>query len=169
MGTFKNINTIDDLRKLCPGLELSADAKPVKRGKPPAPLLHPWCGVGRNGQLIIQVGLVTAPELNHRVWQAKNRRAGAAWQAVRKAIGIRLDYLKPFAEHYQDGGALKIVFTRCSSRQVDRCNLSGCTKGVEDAVAYLLGANDGDKRRWFPDWAEEKSLEVGVRVEISVY
>lgn len=145
------------------------DEAVAKKKKTPVKLVEPWiCGYP-SGHVELHVPIETINETNSRAaWQAKNRRAGAAWVAVRKAIGVHLSLLEPFAKEYASNGALRVRFTRLGGRKLDRSNLSPACKGVEDAIAYCLGANDGDPR-WHPDWDQDTSWDgVGVRVEISV-
>lgn len=120
-----------------------------------------------NNRIILMVGVETKNETNQRVWRAKHRRAGAAWNAVRRAV-TRLDWLQPLADHYADGGCLRVVLTRLGGRKLDRSNIPAATKGVEDAVAFMLGCNDGDMR-WRAEWDQEPGGPVGVRVEVSAY
>lgn len=118
-------------------------------------------------RVIINVAIETKNELNQRAWKAKNRRAGEAWRRVREAVGWRISRLGPLAEEYDGGSSLRVRFIRLGGRKLDKSGLAAACKGVEDAVAYLLGANDGD-RRWLPEWEQEVGGPVGVRVEIEV-
>lgn len=120
-------------------------------------------------KLILMVAVETKNETNERKWKSKNRRAGAAWNAVRKSLGPRLSLLEPFAVAYAAGKALKITFVRLGGRRLDQMsNLGAALKGCEDAIAYLLGANDGD-----PKWhavAEQDTVGLtGVRIEVEIF
>lgn len=117
-------------------------------------------------RVTILIAHATKNELNQRAWKAKNRRAGEAWRRVREAIGPHLGALEQYARHYAQGGALRVTFTRLGGRHLDQlCNLGGALKGVEDAVCYLLGADDGNPQ-WHPIPAQECGGPVGVRVDI---
>lgn len=118
-----------------------------------------------SGRLVIMVAVETRNEANQRDWRARSRRSGAAWRAVRESVGVHLSLLEPFARHYASGGALRVTFTRLGGRRLDQmANLGVALKGVEDAVAFLVGADDGDPR-WHPVPRQEAGV-VGVRVEI---
>jgi hypothetical protein len=71
------------------------------------------------------------------------------------------------AVHYHSGKALRITFTRLGENRLDRANLSTALKATEDAIAYMLGANDGDDR-WQSTYEQEDSALIGVRVEIQI-
>jgi hypothetical protein len=120
-----------------------------------------------NGRVTLLVAVETKSEMNQRAWRARNRRMGAAWKAVRVALGVHLGALEPFARAYASGDGLWVKFVRLGGRSIDISNIAGATKGVEDAVAYLLGADDGDPR-WHPSWDREPGGPVGVRVEIQI-
>lgn len=118
------------------------------------------------GKLVIMVAVETKNEGNARQWKARNRRAGAAWKAVREAIGSRLALLEPFMDHLAANGAIRATFTRLGGRKLDvMANLGSSLKGIEDAVCYLLGIDDRDPR-WVPVPAQEPGGAIGVRIEI---
>jgi hypothetical protein len=120
-----------------------------------------------DGRVTLLVAVETKSEMNQRAWRARNRRMGAAWKAARVALGVHLGALEPFARAYASGDGLWVKFVRLGGRSIDISNIAGATKGVEDAVAYLLGADDGDPR-WHPSWDREPGGPVGVRVEIQI-
>jgi len=149
-----------------PGVTVNGQpATKAKRTKKPKTLVQSGVGYG-GGVLVIMVAVDTVSEINHRQWQARNRRTGQSWMAVRRAVGPYLDMLARFSRLYHDGNRLQVTFTRLG-RLADLSNTASAVKGVEDAVAYLLGADDGDER-WVPRFEREKSVECGVRVEIEV-
>lgn len=76
-------------------------------------------------------------------------------------------HLEHLSRSYHEGHSLRIKFVRLGGRKLDRSGIAAACKGVEDAVAYLLGADDGDPR-WKPEWDQEVGGLVGVRVEIEV-
>ena len=137
------------------------------RKQKPAEMVLPELTRTHDFRVIINVAIETKNELNQRAWKAKNRRAGEAWRRVREAVGWRIARLGPLAEEYDSGASLRVKFTRLGGRKLDKSGLAAACKGVEDAVAYLLGADDGD-RRWLPEWEQEVGGLVGVRVEIEV-
>lgn len=118
------------------------------------------------GTLVITAAVETKNETNERVWRAKHRRAGAAWTAVRKAIGPRLDMLAPFAVHLAIDKPLRVKFIRLGGRKLDRSGIPAACKGVEDAVAWVLGIDDGSPL-WRPDWDQEIGGATGVRIEVT--
>lgn len=111
------------------------------------------------------VGVETRSESNKRTWQDRSRRAIAARRAVSALFGRTLPDLAPFAAHYHAGGSLRIVFTRLAPNKLDRGNVSVALKAVEDALALMLGADDGDKR-WLAEYQQEHNPKMGVRIEL---
>lgn len=139
---------------------------PAPEPEPRPTFVTPGIAIEPN-RVTILVACETKSETNQRQWRAKNRRAGQAWMKVREAVGANIGALEPFARHYAAGGVLRLRFVRLGGRRLDNSNVPSATKGVEDAVAYLLNANDGDAR-WHPGWDQEAGL-VGVRVEIETF
>lgn len=112
------------------------------------------------------VPIVTTTEVNDRNWKGRSARTHAARRAVSKVFGEHLAALVPFAEHYHQCRPLRIVFTRLGGRKCDRSNLPTAIKAVEDALALMLGADDGDPC-WRPEFEQEPgSGLVGVRIEL---
>jgi hypothetical protein len=111
---------------------------------------------------------VEAPSLaNDRDWKVRNRCAGAHRKAVSKALGPWLTTLAAYAVHYHRGGVLLVRVVRLGGRKLDRgANLPAALKYVEDGVALMLGADDGDPR-WRCEFDQEPGGPVGVRVELS--
>lgn len=118
-------------------------------------------------KLVAFVPVETKSEINGREWKARSRRGGQAWKAVSSTFGPHLDMLAPFARAYHVGRAVRVRFVRLGGRRLDASNLPSATKAVEDAVAFMMGADDGDAR-WHPEWCQESGGLVGVRVEIEV-
>jgi hypothetical protein len=105
-------------------------------------------------------------ESNKRSWQARNRRAGAAWKAVRKTMN--LFSLAAFEVYVQRGGTVLARFVRLGGRRLDpMVGLPASLKGVEDAVCFLLGVDDSSPQ-WKPTCEQVPGGKVGVRVELSV-
>ena len=120
-------------------------------------------------RLVILVDVETTNETNARDWRARSRRSGQAWKRTRNAIGVHLGALEPFARVYASGGALKVKFTRLGGRHLDQmANLGASMKGVEDAMAYLLGADDGDPR-WHAIAQQKPGGPMGVEVVLEVW
>ncbi len=113
------------------------------------------------------IPVCTTSEVNSREWKARNRRAGEAWRAVSKILGPNLGSLACFAGPYRDGRPLYVTFTRLGGRRLDRSNLPTATKAVEDALAFMLGADDGDPR-WVASWDQEPGGPQGVRITLSL-
>jgi len=163
MGTKLESLPLDTQRYI---LERLRESTPAPEPEPRPTFVVPGIAVEPN-RVTILVACETKSETNQRAWRAKNRRAGQAWAKVREAIGVNIGALEPFARHYAAGGVLRLRFVRLGGRRLDNSNVPAATKGVEDAVAYLLNANDGDPRWGVPEWGQEPGL-VGVRVEIEV-
>jgi hypothetical protein len=124
----------------------------------PSQLVAPWVNVW-------EVGVETRSESNQRDWRARNRRTIAARKAVANLFARHLRQLVPYAEHYHANGALGLTFTRLAPRLLDRGNVSPALKAVEDAVALIIGADDGDVR-WQASYLQEASPLYGVRIKL---
>jgi hypothetical protein len=85
----------------------------------------------------------------------------------RRPLGRHLSLMAPFADAYHGGKALRIVFTRLGGRRMDRSNLPTAIKATEDALAFMMGACDGDPR-WRNEFAQEPGGAFGVRIELEV-
>jgi hypothetical protein len=112
------------------------------------------------------IPLETRGEANQREWRAKNRRAGAAWKAVREAV--ELWQLEPWENAMIDyGEPIYARLTRLTPKTLDSLvNLPSALKGVEDALCYLLGIDDSSPL-WKPSCNQEVNLRYGVRIELS--
>lgn len=162
------LSKADERRLLAlPGVTVNG-RKPAKREKP-AELIEPDIKVGNDARIIINVAIDTDCEINGRSWKAMHRRNGAAWRAVREAVGVHLDVFVVHARDYCAGLELRAKFTRIGGRRLDpMANLGTSMKGCEDAICYLLGIDDGS-----PQWVAKAEQEpgpgpVGVRIEIGV-
>lgn len=111
------------------------------------------------------VPLETKSESNQRAWQGKSNRTQAARRAVSQAFGPTLAFAARFAEHYHGGGTIRVTFTRLGGKRMDRSNIPAAMKGVEDAVALILGADDGDDR-WDAEFEQETGGRIGVRIQM---
>jgi hypothetical protein len=104
---------------------------------------------------------------NERQWRTRNRVAQAHRKAVSGSLGRSLYDLAPLAAHYHRGGAVRVLLTRLGGRALDRtANLPAALKYVEDAVALMMGADDGDAR-WRCECGQEPGGPSGVRIEIT--
>lgn len=119
------------------------------------------------GGVEFRVGVRTASEANQRGWQGKSRRTHAARLAVSRLLGPFLRAVADVAEHYHAGGTLDVVLTRVGGKRLDpTVNLPSALKATEDAVALMLGADDGDPR-WRCRCEQETGGLVGVRVRVT--
>lgn len=111
--------------------------------------------------------IVTASEANCRQWQAKSNRTREARRIVSPALGKRIDYLAPFARAFHAGILIRVILTRLGGRMLDRgVNLPSSMKAVEDAVALMLGADDGSPL-WDVQFEQEpEHTGHGVRIEL---
>ena len=113
------------------------------------------------------LGVETRAEVNGRDWRSRSSRTQAARRAVSAAFGRAMVWVAAFADHYHRGGRLRVVLTRLGGKRLDPSNLPTALKAVEDAVALMLGADDGDAR-WVAEWHQEPGgAAVGVRVELA--
>lgn len=138
----------------------SAEKVGKKDKKKVALLPHERLGCGK-----WQVGVETASEnANTRSWKGRNRRAGAVWKAVRKAVEL-ID-LAAFELRLRDGLDTYARFTRIGPRTVDRfVNLPACLKACEDVVCFLLGIDDSSPL-WHVCCDQRKGKEMGVVIEL---
>jgi hypothetical protein len=148
---------------------IDTDSAPKKSGKrvESSPVLAPALTVNKpDGTLVYVIPLDTRAEANQRDWRAKNRRAGAAWKAVRSVV--RLSELAPYEQRIAAGGSVDIRFVRIGGRFLDPLvNLPSALKGVEDVFAFLLDVDDRSPL-WRPSCGQETGSDgMGVRVEIA--
>lgn len=113
------------------------------------------------------VGVETRSEANKRSWKDRSKRTIAARRAVSALFGRTLSHLAPFAAHYHGGQPLGITFSRLAPHRLDRGNVSVALKAVEDAVAMMLGADDGDPR-WVAIYEQEHNPRMGVRIQFDL-
>jgi len=107
----------------------------------------------------------TVSEINHRDWKARSRRSNVAWNVVSQCLGKHLDYLSHISRHYHCGRPIRVKLTRLATRRLDNSNLGPAVKATEDAVAFMLGADDGDAR-WLSEFSQEVGSVIGVRLEL---
>lgn len=122
----------------------------------------------------------TASEINLRDWRKRSKRSDVAWRAVSKMLGAHLDFVSIFSGKYHgtreravgkgrqtEPRPIKLRFIRIGGKRLDPSNLPTALKAVEDAVAFIMGADDGDPR-WCAKWEQEPGPAVGVRVELDL-
>lgn len=63
---------------------------------------------------------------------------------------------------------LKVAFVRYSCRTLDKDNLAGAFKHIQDAVAKIIGIDDGDGRvEW--DYSQERIPTREHYIEVRIY
>ena len=88
----------------------------------------------------IELPIIVVSEANRRDhWRVRARRA--ANQKAMIAVNCR-HIIKPLP----DDASATITLTRLGKRNLDSDNLAGAFKAVRDAIAELLGVNDGSPR-----------------------
>jgi len=150
---------------------LAGTSKPVKTpaGKPTARPALVAAAVADlpGGGVAFTLPVATASEANGRDWRARSARTTQARAVVSRCLGPHLRRLAPFADHYHAGRPLGVRLVRLGGRRLDRtANLGPALKAVEDAVALMLGADDGDPR-WQSEADQEPGGPAGVRVEFA--
>lgn len=135
-----------------------------KRPKIEVTMVQPMC-VPHGNTLTITVPIETVNESNGRDWKARSRRSGQAWKLVRKSV--KLEHLAFFEARIRQAMPVYARFTRLGGRKLDpMVNLPSALKGVEDAMAFLLGVDDGSTL-WIPECGQETGGLVGVRIVLS--
>lgn len=141
---------------------LRISAKALGTGELVAP------AVARIGDVFTAVlPVVTASEANKSEhWRHRSKRTNNAWRVVSRTLGPHLDSLAPLALHYHSGGKLRIRFVRLGGRRLDRGNVPNSLKATEDALAFMLGASDGNHLQWLAEYDQIPGGASGVRVEM---
>lgn len=100
-------------------------------------------------------------------WRGKSNRTKCARDIVSKFMAAHARKFLPFNEHFQAGGVLHLTFTRVGCIKLDgMANLGHALKATEDAVAMMLGANDGSNR-WIARAEQDTgNAFVGISVDI---
>ena len=135
----------------------------VSEQPPAVELIHPTFRPSLTNP-VWEIPLETRSEINLRDWRKRSKRSDAAWRAVSRAFGPHLWHLARFAADYHAGGEVRVKFTRLGGRALDKGNLPTALKGVEDAVAFFLGADDGSPL-WKAEWDQEPGGAMGVRIQ----
>lgn len=142
---------------------LAPDAPP-DRAAPD--LIAPHVEVRADGALVFVVPCVVPSLANERQWQQRNRVAQAHRRAVSRAFGPHLRELAPFAEHYHANRPLAVLLTRLGGHALDRtANLPAALKYIEDALALMLGADDG-AAHWVCRCEQQPGGPTGARIEL---
>lgn len=148
------------------GLDITEGPAAVKQSKESVKLIVPTFRRS-TGWPVWEIPLVTTSEVNSRDWRKRSKRTDAAWAAVSKAVGRSLNYLAAFAFDFHDLGLpVYARFTRLGGRKLDKSNLPTALKATEDALCFMMGADDG-AANWHPSWAQEPCDGMGVRIELS--
>lgn len=119
------------------------------------------------GKLRWVLPIPTASESNGREWRDRSARTQVARRIVSRAFGKRLVELAAIAAWYHADNPIAVRLTRLGGRKLDPGNISSALKATEDAVALLLGADDGDDR-WRVSFGQEPGGDAGVRVELEI-
>lgn len=109
----------------------------------------------------VSLPIKTVSEANTReCWQAKLRRKKA-----QQAFCVPV-----FRAAFRDAPTppLVITFTRVSVAKMDSDNLAGALKAIRDALAHVLGIDDGDDRLTFIYQQRRASSRREARVEVEV-
>lgn len=124
---------------------------------------------GQAGPLAFMVPLKTVSETNERgQWHKKAHRTGNTRRIVSRVLGKRLRYLVPFAEAFHAGRVVCVTLTRYGGQGLDRlANLGAALKAVEDAVAIMLGADDG-AGNWKAVPEQKPGGPYGVLIELAL-
>lgn len=110
----------------------------------------------------------TKSEINHREWRKRSKRTDEAWRVVSRYISPQMWYLVRFIDDYhRSSKPIGVRFTRLGGRKLDRGNLPTALKATEDALAFIMGADDGDNR-WQSEFEQEPGGPVGVRIELFI-
>lgn len=112
--------------------------------------------------------IVTVSESNSREdWAKKSNRTRAARRTVSLAFGRELATVARYADAFHSGQMLAVVLTRLGGRKLDKSNLPSALKATEDAVALMLGADDG-AANWHLVPQQQTGGPAGVRIELKL-
>ena len=109
--------------------------------------------------------ILTVSESNHRDWKRRSGRTQNARRVVSLQIAAQVDYYAPLVHHYRAGRLVRVTLARLAPHRLDAANLGGALKATEDAVALMLGCDDGDPR-WLAAFAQEVQPLMGVRLTL---
>lgn len=118
--------------------------------------------VQRNGgSITVALPIKTVSEANQREHWAKKHGRKKAQQAI--AVPILQAALRPIPQP-----PMKITFTRVSCGRLDADNLAGSFKHIQDALAHVLGIDDGDERLEFVYQQRKAAHRHEMRVEVTI-
>ena len=145
----------------------AADAKPEPKEK--VELLPSSFTVGPELNTVrFVVGVKTASEANQTEWRKRSHRTGVIRRAVAAVVGPYLRHVVQFAEAYHSRVPVRVHVVRLGGRKLDKlANLGSSLKAAEDAVALILGADDGSPL-WVVTCDQEPGGPYGVRVTLSL-
>ncbi len=127
--------------------------------------LVPNAYVGCQGNwLAWQIGVEVVSEANLRSRHERSARAAAQKRAVMAFLAPDWKIWGPAGDHCRAGKPLLVRLTRIGGKRLDRVNLMVAFKAVEDAVAALLGCNDGSPF-WLLECEQCSADGVGIRIE----
>ena len=106
----------------------------------------------------IKIPIRVVSEANQRChWATRHRRFKKQKDAVRLL-------LKPLIRGFSVDGKITITLTRYGKRKLDTDNLAGAFKAVRDAIAKLLGIDDGSERLVWK--YEQKKGDYAIKIKI---
>jgi hypothetical protein len=111
------------------------------------------------------IGIETKSEANLRVTKSEISRKASQKKAICKVLGRNLRALVPFNEDFHTGKPIRVTITRIGGRTLDRGNLWRALKAAEDAVALMLGADDGSPL-WQMDVAQQPGERIGLKIQL---
>lgn len=116
---------------------------------------------GAGFRVELELPIQTVSEANQREhYMAKARRAKT--QRMHTCLLLR-HQLGRCVDALRDPPAIRITLTRLGVRKLDKDNLAGSLKHVQDGVADWLGIDDGSTRLTW-DYAQETGRRYAVRV-----
>jgi hypothetical protein len=100
--------------------------------------------------------ITTTPGNTRKHWRVEAKEAKAQRTAARHMVAVIKDK-PPFP--------VRVTFTRCSPRSLDRQNMGGAMKHLIDGVADAYGVDDRDER-WQFVFIQRKQSLCGVEITI---
>ena len=110
--------------------------------------------------MTIKIPVKLISEANAREhWAVKNKRK-------KQQQNIVLMFRQKLLMERPEGEPLTVHLTRIGPRCLDLDNLAGCFKAAQDAIALVLGVDDGDRKRvhWTYNWRKGKPKEFALEV-----
>jgi hypothetical protein len=114
----------------------------------------------RSPAFAVRFPIRTVSELNrrgHEHYRVTHKRSSEQKWIVSLILGLKRNFRFP----------VTVKLTRLAPRKLDAGdNLNSFAKSIRDQIAKWLGVNDGDETRVTWEYAQEKSADYGVRMEI---